>query len=196
MASRTLTPRGLTGLVSRSIRQTHRPRPPRSSDTLSSSSSSRRTLVAAPRPGSGPLMARRSDRALPDINTAKWHAFKTVPLFLAAMGLSSLVIFNYQKLSSSVVASTLYALRTSDQVRTVLGDEVYYANSAMPWVWGKIDQFHGKIDVSFRVKGTKAAGLMRFRSSRPSRNGFVSAHLVPISGLTILILFFLSSRTF
>ena len=42
-------------------------------------------------------------------------------------------IFNYQKSSSSVVNSTLYALRTSTKAREVLGDEIYFAQK-IPWI--------------------------------------------------------------
>ncbi|QIW98098.1 hypothetical protein AMS68_003616 [Peltaster fructicola] len=66
--------------------------------------SARRTLVAAPRPNSGPLMERRGDRALPAIpSTYGW--LKTIPIFLLAMAGCSLAIFNYQKSNSSVGAS-------------------------------------------------------------------------------------------
>lgn len=81
-------------------------------------------------------------------------------------------IFNYQKSSSSVVNSTLYALRTSPRGREVLGDEIYFAQQ-MPWIHGEMNQLHGRIDISFWVKGTKAQGKMRFRSLRPDRTSYV-----------------------
>ena len=44
----------------------------------------RRTLIAPPTPGSGPLMERRADRALPSINPPRrW--LRTLPLFLAIL---------------------------------------------------------------------------------------------------------------
>ncbi|KAI9798711.1 MAG: hypothetical protein M1825_005038 [Sarcosagium campestre] len=132
---------------------------------------SRRNIVAAPKPGSGPLLERRSDRALPSIrSTHRW--LRTLPVFFAILGASALGIFNYQKSSSSVVSSTLYALRTNPRAREVLGDEIYFANK-MPWIWGELNQLHGKIDIQFRVKGTKGQGMMRFRSERRQRMGFV-----------------------
>lgn len=82
-------------------------------------------------------------------------------------------IFNYQKSSSSVVHSTLYALRTSPRAREVLGDEIYFAQQ-IPWISGEMNQLHGRIDISFWVKGTKAQGKMRFRSIRPDRMSYVS----------------------
>ncbi|KAI9686591.1 MAG: hypothetical protein M1822_003602 [Bathelium mastoideum] len=129
-----------------------------------------RTLIAPPKPGSGPLMSRRADRALPSIETSyRW--LRTLPIFLAVIGASALAIFNYQKLNSSVVSSTLYALRTNQEAREILGDEVYFA-SKVPWIRGELNQLHGRINISFWVKGTKAQGLMRFRCERKSRMGF------------------------
>jgi cytochrome c oxidase assembly factor 1 len=95
---------------------------------------------------------------------------RTVPIFLAILVSCTLAIFNYQKSSSSVVASTLYALRTSPKAREYLGDEIYFAHK-MPWIWGEMNQLHGRIDIRFEVKGKKAVGTMRFKSGRPSRRG-------------------------
>ena len=130
-----------------------------------------RTLIAAPKPNSGPLMERRSDRALPDVSSSKSWMF-TVPLFLTAMGLSTLAIFNYQKQNSSVVTSTLYSLRTNSTARELLGDEVYFA-SKIPYIAGEINQLHGKIDVTYWVKGTRQQAKMRFKSERRARMGYI-----------------------
>lgn len=132
-----------------------------------------RSLIAPPKPGSGPLMSRRSDRALPSIQgTNRW--LRTLPAFLLVITASTLAIFNYQKLNSSVVNSSLYALRTNQEARKVLGDEVYFA-SKVPWIRGELNQLHGRINISFWVKGTKGKGLMRFRSERKTRMGYVSS---------------------
>lgn len=133
----------------------------------------RRTLIAAPKPNSGPLMERRADRELPSIESSRrW--LRTMPIFIAVMTVSTLAIFNYQKSSSSVVSSTLYALRTNSEARAVLGDEVYFA-SKMPWIGGELNQLHGRININFWVKGTKQKALMKFRSERKTRMGLVSA---------------------
>ncbi|KAF2155711.1 DUF1783-domain-containing protein [Myriangium duriaei CBS 260.36] len=130
----------------------------------------RRTLIAAPKPGSGPLMSRRADRELPSVNTSRRWLF-SIPVFLAVMGLSTAAIFNYQKSSSSVVSSSLYALRTNSQARQILGDEIYFA-SKFPWISGELNQLHGRIDIKFWVKGTKQQALMRFKSDRKYRMGY------------------------
>src|SRR5271154_1402098 len=83
----------------------------------------------------------------------KW--IRTVPIFLAVLVSCTLAIFNYQKSSSSVVSSTLYALRTSPKAREYLGDEIYFAHQ-MPWIWGEMNQLHGRINIQFEVKAINA----------------------------------------
>lgn len=132
----------------------------------------RRTMIPAPGPNTGPLMERRADRELPAINSGRRWLW-TLPIFTVVVGASMLGIFNYQKSSSSVVSSTLYALRTSPRAREILGDEIYFAQQ-IPWISGEMNQLHGRINISFWVKGTKAQGKMRFKSIRPDRMSFVS----------------------
>lgn len=132
----------------------------------------RRTMIPAPGPNTGPLMERRADRELPSIdNSRRW--LRSLPIFVVAVGAAMLGIFNYQKSTSSVVSSTLYALRTSPRAREILGDEIYFAQQ-IPWISGEMNQLHGRIDITFWVKGTKSQGKMRFRSIRPDRMSFVS----------------------
>ncbi len=118
-------------------------------------------------------MTRRSDRELPPLHPPN-RFLRTLPFFVAFLVAATAGIFNYQKVNSSVVTSSLYALRTHPVARATLGDEIYFA-SKIPWVWGSLDQMHGKIDISFKVKGTKRQALMRFRSERKKRMGFVSS---------------------
>lgn len=121
-------------------------------------------------------MERRADRALPSISTSRFRWLRTLPIFVVIMTGSALAIFNYQKTSSSVVSSTLYALRTNPEARQILGDEIYFANQ-IPWISGEINQLHGRVDISFWVKGTKKKGLMRFKSVRRTRMGYVSTFM-------------------
>ncbi|KAK4157467.1 cytochrome c oxidase assembly factor 1 [Chaetomidium leptoderma] len=130
----------------------------------------KRTLVSAPKAGDGPLMERRADRELPSLEQTTFRWSRTLPLFAAVIAIASISIFNYQKLSSPVVGATLYALRTSDKARAHLGDEVYFAQQ-IPWISGEMNQVRGRINIRFRVKGTRAGGWMRFASNRPSPRG-------------------------
>jgi hypothetical protein len=118
-------------------------------------------------------MERRADRELPSVTTSRFRWYLTLPIFGAIMLVSTLAIFNYQKTSSSVVSSTLYSLRTNAKAREILGDEIYFA-SKIPWISGELNQLHGRIDISFWVKGTRGKGLMRFKSVRRTRMGYVS----------------------
>ncbi|KAK4940042.1 cytochrome oxidase assembly protein 1 [Elasticomyces elasticus] len=123
-----------------------------------------RPLVPPPREGAGPLLSRRPDRELPNIErTSIW--FKTLPIFFVLVGLSSLAIFNYQKSTSSTVNSILYALRTNEHARALLGDEIYFA-SKIPWIRGELSPLQGVIDITFWVKGTKATAQTKFVSLR------------------------------
>ena len=141
----------------------------------------RRTLIPAPRPNSGPLLTRRADRALPEYVPPSRMWIRTLPPFLAVMIVSALAIFNYQKSSSSIVNATLYALRTSEEGRKLLGDEIYFRDR-FPWIWGEMNQLHGRIDISFAVKGTMGKGMMRFKSIRKTRMGFVYCRsFVPVA---------------
>lgn len=136
-----------------------------------------RTLIAAPGPNTGPLMTRRSDRALPPV-PQPWRVWaRTLPVFLLIMTVSALGIFNYQKSSSSVVAAALYALRTSESGRRELGDEIYFRDK-VPWIWGEMNQLHGRVDIQFAVKGTRGSGMMRFRTVRRGRMGKVGFFLL------------------
>lgn len=130
----------------------------------------RRTYVSAPRPGDGPLMERRADRELPDVVKGRFRWSRTLPWFLLIIAGCSVAIFNYQKASSPVVASTLYALRTSPKARAYLGDEVYF-QQRIPWIAGEMNQMRGRIDINFMVKGTRNSGRMRFTSHRPTARG-------------------------
>ncbi|KAK5053710.1 hypothetical protein LTR84_001671 [Exophiala bonariae] len=129
-----------------------------------------RPLVPPPSEGSGPLLSRRADRALPRIDKGNiW--LKTLPIFLILVTASSLAIFNYQKSSSSTINSILYALRTNEAAREILGDEIYFA-SKMPWIRGEMNQMHGIIDIRFWVKGTRAQAETKFTSLRRRKTGF------------------------
>lgn len=98
---------------------------------------------------------------------------RTFPLFVIAMVITTGAFFNYQKQESSVVTSTLYALRTNPAVREQLGDEIYFA-SKYPWIKGEINQVHGRIDIRFWVKGTRRQGEVRLRCRRNKRSGLYS----------------------
>ncbi|EGX88850.1 hypothetical protein CCM_08896 [Cordyceps militaris CM01] len=130
----------------------------------------KRWNTPAPKAGDGPLMARRADRELPDISQVGFRWGRTLPLFAALVAASSLAIFNYQKSSSPVIASTLYALRTSPTARAALGDEIYFKHQ-IPWIGGEMNQMQGRIDISFSVRGSKGTAVMRFTSRRPSSRG-------------------------
>ncbi|PHH90707.1 hypothetical protein CDD83_2861 [Cordyceps sp. RAO-2017] len=111
-------------------------------------------------------MTRRADRELPDIQQVGFRWWRTLPLFVGLVAASALAIFNYQKTTSPIVASTLYALRTSPRARARLGDDIYFRR-AVPWIAGEMNQLRGRVDVRFGVRGSAGAATMRFVSRRP-----------------------------
>ncbi|KAL6855381.1 cytochrome oxidase assembly protein 1 [Amphichorda felina] len=130
----------------------------------------RRWITPAPRPGDGPLMSRRADRELPNVEQVSFRWRRTLPIFMAIVAACSVAIFNYQKMSSPVIASTLYALRTSPRARAILGDDIYF-NHQIPWIHGQMNQLQGRIDIWFTVRGTRGVATMRFASNRPTPRG-------------------------
>ena len=122
------------------------------------------------------LLYRNPERPLPTLKqlstSRQW--IRTMPIFIAIITVSALSLFNYQKINSPVITATLYALRTNQDVRDVLGDQVYFANR-FAWIWGQMNLVQGKIDVTFEVKGTRNQGTCRFRARRfGGRGGTVS----------------------
>lgn len=133
-----------------------------------------RNLIPAPKKNTGPLMSRRADRDLPNVRSSAWIWIKTLPIFIVVMIGSALALINYERSCSSIVTSTLYALRHNETGRQELGDEIYFRDK-FPWIWGEMNQRFGKIDISYGVKGTNARGMMRFKAERKTRMGMVSA---------------------
>ncbi|QUC17085.1 uncharacterized protein UV8b_01326 [Ustilaginoidea virens] len=125
-----------------------------------------RWITPAPRPGDGPLLSRRADRQLPEVSQVRFRWGRSLPVFLAIIGVCSVAIFNYQKTSSPVVASTLYALRKNARARDILGDDVYFKHQ-IPWIGGEMNQMQGRINIHFTVRGTRGWATMRFASHRP-----------------------------
>ncbi|KAI9712937.1 MAG: hypothetical protein M1828_001496 [Chrysothrix sp. TS-e1954] len=114
-----------------------------------------------------------------------------MPIFIAVISVSAFGIFNYQKINSPVITATLYALRTNQDVRDELGDQVYFANR-FAWIWGEMNLVQGRIDVTFDVKGTKNRGVCRFRARRFGGRGgtfkTLEWSLTPKDGETIQLL--------
>ncbi|PUU72855.1 cytochrome oxidase complex assembly protein 1-domain-containing protein [Tuber borchii] len=128
-----------------------------------------RTLTTAARP-IGTFTERRPDRPLPDPTKNPTKTLLTIPLFASILLLAAAGIFNYQKSSSSVVSSTLYALRVHPAARELLGEDISF-KSRVPWIQGTMNQLRGDIDITYGVKGTKGEGVMHFRSVRRERMG-------------------------
>ncbi|ORY10856.1 cytochrome oxidase complex assembly protein 1-domain-containing protein [Clohesyomyces aquaticus] len=128
-------------------------------------------LIPPPKEGEL-LMERKPNRELPPLPPfIPKQVQRTFPIFVLVLSISMFAFFNYQKQESSVVTSTLYALRTNPLVRAELGDEIYFA-SKYPWIRGEINQVHGRININFWVKGTRRQGRVVLRCKRRGRGGY------------------------
>ncbi|KKA28790.1 hypothetical protein TD95_002823 [Thielaviopsis punctulata] len=150
----------------------HSPATPKSSGVRSfmNKRALRKEFAPAPRRSDGPLMERRANRELPDPSKTQFSWFRSLPIFVGLIAVCSAAIFNYQKMTSSVVNSTLYALRTSPKARAILGNEIYF-KQRIPWISGEMNQLHGRINISFSVKGDKGDAIMSFASYRYTDRG-------------------------
>lgn len=106
-----------------------------------------------------------TDLTFVDPNRSRKLFWLNVPVFGVLLLASGAIIFNYQKSSASVTASTLYACRTNPKAREALGPEIGFAQY-LPWIWGTVDQLHGHVEIEYKVRGKKDYGWVHFKSDR------------------------------
>ncbi|GAA5861243.1 hypothetical protein JCM3774_002239 [Rhodotorula dairenensis] len=113
------------------------------------------------------------ERELPELKSR-------APLYLAlafvvTLGWGGFLAYatNAERANSSVVRSLAFQLRSWPAVREFLGDGVKIEPVVADFVRikGSINMLAGKIDVQFRVRGSKAAGTASFTSIRRGKNG-------------------------
>jgi len=82
---------------------------------------------------------------------------------------------NQERLSSSVVQHIVAALQNPNNSKIVetLGEgvalEPVWYMLGEPWIAGGINLLQGKVDVSFRIRGTKGSGTVYFSSIRKTK---------------------------
>ncbi|KIR55406.1 hypothetical protein I315_01994 [Cryptococcus gattii Ru294] len=90
-------------------------------------------------------------------------------------GLFLLHATNSERLSSSVLRQATFQLRNSKEVIALLGENVRLVDEwwalGSPWISGTINLMQGRVDLSFRIKGSKGAGTVYFTSIRPQEQG-------------------------
>ncbi|GAA5920052.1 hypothetical protein JCM1841_000403 [Sporobolomyces salmonicolor] len=129
-----------------------------------------------PFPTSLPPRRRPSEstgRDLPELKSR-------TPLYLALFALAALAwaaflayATNAERANSSVVRSLAFQLRSWPAVREFLGDGVRIDPVVADFVRikGNINMLAGRIDVQFRVRGSKAGGTASFTSIRRGKQG-------------------------
>ncbi|EMR09119.1 hypothetical protein PNEG_02462 [Pneumocystis murina B123] len=78
------------------------------------------------------------------------------------------VSFNYQRYCSPVISYLMYELKRSPTVETYLGKNIDFS-SKWPWIYGKINNVKGHINISFRVSGSKDSAIVKFKSVRKEK---------------------------
>ncbi|RKP38480.1 cytochrome oxidase assembly protein 1, partial [Dimargaris cristalligena] len=105
------------------------------------------------------------ERELPEIKTNNKLRY-----FGTAVGLAIWVggmawAFNYQRLCSAAVTSTLFVTRHHPVAIEALGEPIAF-ESGWPWISGTINQLKGIVEISMRIRGTKAAGVLSVKTYR------------------------------
>ncbi|KAJ1950298.1 cytochrome oxidase assembly protein 1 [Linderina macrospora] len=109
------------------------------------------------------------ERDLPGPKSRKKEIAIFVGVAAVTWGVSTLVAFNYQRMTSTPVTAALFTARHNDEIREVFGTQLNFA-SAFPWISGDISHLKGFVDVEFDVVGTKGVqGHLVLRSRRIGR---------------------------
>ncbi|KAJ1969421.1 cytochrome oxidase assembly protein 1 [Dimargaris xerosporica] len=104
-------------------------------------------------------------RDLPPLKSRKTMRYVGLGVALGIWATGTALAFNHQRLSSSVVTSTVFFVRHSDQAIEALGQPIAF-ESGWPWISGTINQLKGQVDISFNIKGPKGSGTVFVKSVR------------------------------
>ncbi|GAA6033651.1 hypothetical protein JCM8097_004366 [Rhodosporidiobolus ruineniae] len=151
-----------------------------SSSTTRSIASSQPAQAQAPLASPSPVAGARRrtfrepiERELPELKSR-------TPLYLSLAALAALAwasflayATNAERANSSVVRSLAFQLRSSPAARDFLGENVKIEPviGDLVRIKGSINMLAGRIDVQFRVRGSKAGGTASFTSIRRGKGG-------------------------
>lgn len=119
-----------------------------------------------------PCDSRAANRGPAGIRSSRNTVLMSIPIFVGGVTAAALAIFNYQKMTSPIVASTMYALRVHPAARAALGSNIQFRRY-LPIIFGEMNQAHGRVDIHYTVQGDKNEGTMVFRAFRRTRMGIV-----------------------
>ncbi|BGP39208.1 cytochrome oxidase assembly protein 1 [Rhodotorula kratochvilovae] len=116
---------------------------------------------------------QRIERDLPELKSRTPLYLSIALISAAAWGLFLAYATNNERANSSVVRSLTFQLRSWPAVREFLGDGIKIEPLVGEFVRikGSINMLAGRIDVQFRVRGSKAAGTASFTSIRRGKDG-------------------------
>ncbi|KAJ1921797.1 cytochrome oxidase assembly protein 1 [Mycoemilia scoparia] len=94
---------------------------------------------------------------------------KEIVLFILASivtwGIGTQVAFNYQRMTSTAVTTALFSARHNPQIQAIFGNYLDFS-SPLTWISGEASNLHGKVDLSFNVKGNGSTGKLFLKSRR------------------------------
>ncbi|GAA5825247.1 hypothetical protein JCM3770_003170 [Rhodotorula araucariae] len=116
---------------------------------------------------------QRIEHQLPELKSRTPLYLSIALISAAAWGLFLAYATNNERANSSVVRSLTFQLRSWPAVREFLGDGIKIEPLVADFVRikGSINMLAGRIDVQFRVRGSKAAGTASFTSIRRGKDG-------------------------
>lgn len=126
-------------------------------------------------------------RELPDVkdNRVKYLTLTVSGVLFWGCILS--LAFNYQKRHTSIVKSTFFIVKYNKAASELLGKDIDFS-STWPWIHGDINHLKGKIDMSYAVSGSKASGLIHFKSVRRNNNWTVNHFSLTCNGEEVSLL--------
>lgn len=132
------------------------------------SSTTTQPVVPTQNPASRPFARHKPD--LPQPKSYKTPAFLLILFSLITWSAFTAHATNRERLSSAVLKNVVDKIRESEQVRAEMGDDVNLKRETIlagdPWIRGSVNMMQGRVDMSFKLKGSKDTGTVYFSSIR------------------------------
>ncbi|EJD53300.1 DUF1783-domain-containing protein [Auricularia subglabra TFB-10046 SS5] len=116
----------------------------------------------------------RPVRELPELKRQSPMLWTLLAAGVVGWGIFAMRATNAERATSSVMRQLVFDLRQSEEAAAILGDDLKPETSnflygGYPRVQGTMSILQGKVDISFRLQGSKGAGTVYFTSIRKAR---------------------------
>jgi cytochrome c oxidase assembly factor 1 len=132
------------------------------------SSTTTQPAVPTQNPASRPFARHRPD--LPQPKSYKTPAILLILFSLITWSAFTAHATNRERLSSAVLKNVVDKIRESEKVREAMGEDVNMKRETIlagdPWVRGSVNMMQGRVDMSFKLKGSRDTGTVYFSSIR------------------------------